>query len=251
MNPADAVPIMLLLLFGVAVGTGGIVLLLAWRWHRQSVPHLRLGQHPSGGHGWEIRRVQPLLRRPTVWLAIRSRNPERVLHALSLSDPKPCSLSEALAAENRLFIAPPIRGWVVVTGTAVPDPADDVDICFRFLRELSCKLGEIQFFSADPILHHHAWARLEAGRVIRAYAWARVTLWNQGMKTSSERELDLKVFGYGEELPPGCWGIGEFVAANAAKVPLLAARWSLDPGEVVERMPPHTRGIAGRPSERY
>jgi hypothetical protein len=140
---------------------------------------------------------------------------------------------------------------MLVVGAAVPDPADDVDVCFRFLRELSRKLGEVQFFCADPILHHHAWARFEAGRVIRAYAWAGTTLWNQGQKTSSEKELGFKMFGYDEELPPGCWGIGELIAANAGKVPLLAARWSLDPAEIAAQMPPHTQGIVGRPSVRY
>lgn len=155
-----------------------------------------------------------------------------------------------MAGENRLFIAPPVRGWVLVTGTALPDPAEDVDASFRFLRELSRKLGEVQFFCADRVLHHHAWARLEAGRVIRAYAWAGVTLWNQGVKTAAESALDLKALGYGEEASIG-WGMPDFLASNVEKVPQLAARWSLDPAEVATRLPGHALGITGRPSARY
>jgi hypothetical protein len=155
-----------------------------------------------------------------------------------------------MAGENRLFIAPPVRGWVLVTGTALPDPAEDVDASFRFLSELSRKLGEIQFFCADRVLLHHAWARLEAGRVVRAYAWAGATLWNQGVKTPAENALDLNALGYGEEAVIR-WGMPDFLAANVEKVPQLAARWSLDPAEVAMRMPPHARGIAGRPSAHY
>jgi len=246
MNPADAVPIALLLLFGVAIGIGGAIVWLAIRWNRQQAS---LHSHRLRADG-EPRPRRPILQRPILWLAIRSRDPASVLKALSLNEAAPCSWSDGLFGENRLFIAPPVRGWVLVTGSALPDPAEDVDASFRFLRELSRKLGEVQFFCADRVLHHHAWARLEAGRVVRAYAWAGATLWNQGVKTAAENALDMKALGYGEE-PSIRWGMPDFLAANAEKVPLLAARWSLDPAEIAARMPPHARGIAGRPSVRY
>jgi hypothetical protein len=236
----------LLLLFGVALGIGGAIVWLAVRWNRQ--------QKSLGTHSHWVDRAtrshRPFLQRPILWLAIRSRDPANVLKALSLSDAAPCSWSDGMAGENRLFIAPPVRGWVLVTGTALPDPAEDVDASFRFLRELSRKLGEVQFFCADRVLHHHAWARLAAGRVVRAYAWAGATLWNQGVKTAAEKALDLNALGYGEE-PSIRWGMPDFLAANVEKVPQLAARWSLDPAEVATRMPPHARGIAGRPSAHY
>ena len=253
MSPADAIPVALLLLFGTAFGIGAAIVLLALRWHRQSawpkpLPHRT---HAGGRMQPKLRRYRPLTNRPTAWLAIRSRNPAEILDALSLNDPTPCSWNDGMVGKNRLFIAPPVRGWVVVVGTAVPDPADDVDVCFRFLRELSRKLGEIQFFCADRVLHHHAWARLKAGRVLRAYAWAGTTLWNQGAQTAVESELDLKTLGYGEGPASARSRASKFFAANVELVPRLAARWSLDPVEIVESMPPHARGIAGRPSVRY
>ena len=252
MNPADAVPIALLLLFGVALGMGGVIVGLALRWNRQIATALRRDISRTGAAAAsKSRRFRPLAIRPTAWLAIRSRDPARVLDALSLNDLTPCSWNDGMACENRLFIAPPVRGWVLVVGTAVPDPAEDVDVCFRFLRKLSRKLGEIHCFHADRVLHHHAWARLEAGRVIRAYAWAGGTLWNQGVKTAAESALDLKTFGYGEDVAPARWGTSEFLATNVEKVPLFAARWSLDPAEIAERLPPHTQGIAGKPSVQY
>jgi len=248
MSPADTVPIALLLLFGVALGMGGAMVLLAIRWNRKNVsPQINTVVTNSGDWA-ETRRT--LVKRPVLWLAIRSRDPVRVLDALSLNDPTPCTWNEGLLGEERrLFIAPPVRGWVLVVGSAVPDPADDVDLCFRFLRELSSKLGEVQFFCADRVLHHHAWARLEAGRVNRAYAWAGTTLWNQGVKTAAEAALDLKSLAYGEEALIR-WGMPDFLAANVEKVPQLAARWSVDPAEVATCLPADALGIAGRPPAR-
>ena len=75
----------------------------------------------------------------------------------------------------------------------MPDPAVDVDACFRFVVDLSRKLGQVQFFSASRILHHHAWVRVEGGRVVRAYAWAGETLWSQGLRTPAEKELGMSL----------------------------------------------------------
>jgi hypothetical protein len=130
----------------------------------------------------------------------------------------------------------------------LPDPAVDVDACFRFVVDLSRKLGQVQFFSASRILHRHAWVRVEGGRVVRAYAWAGETLWSQGPRTPAEKELGLKCFDYGESPDGAPGGRLELVVANADKVPLLAARWSLDPAQVDEGFLAQEQGIAGEPS---
>jgi hypothetical protein len=126
-----------------------------------------------------------------------------------------------------------------------------VDACFRFLTELSRRVGHVQLFKADATLMHHAWARLEAGRVVRAYAWAGGTLWNQGMKTPAESELGLKCFGYGEGPRPADWSFNELISSNVEKVPLLAARWSLNPAEIDARLVERSRGVTGWPARRY
>jgi hypothetical protein len=120
-----------------------------------------------------------------------------------------------------------------------------VDATFRFLTALSRKLGHVQFFTANRVLGHHAWARLEAGRVVRAYAWAGKTLWNQGIKTRAELELSLKCFRYFETPDRPSYGQPDVIAMNTEKVPLLAARWSLDPAAIDERLFEQSRGIAG------
>jgi hypothetical protein len=120
-----------------------------------------------------------------------------------------------------------------------------VDACHLFLTALSRELGHIQFFHAEKFSAHHAWARLDDGCVTRAYAWARETIWNQGAKTPVENRLGLKCSGYGEH-STGFWATRENAAANVEKIPLLAARWSLDPG-ILHR----ADGITGESSRPY
>ena len=82
---------------------------------------------------------------------------------------------------------------------------------------------------------HHAWARLDDGCVTRAYAWAGETIWNQGAKTAAEARSGHELSGYGEDA--GGRILDDEVnmsSANVEKIPLLAARWSLDP-EILHR----------------
>ncbi len=120
--------------------------------------------------------------------------------ALALHNPKPCLWSEGLSGdgEQKLFVSPPVSGWILVIGPALPDPSDDVDVCFRFLLELSRKVGQVQFFNANSMLNEHAWVRADAGRIVRGYAWAGKTLWNQGAATQAERDLGMKCYDYTE-----------------------------------------------------
>jgi hypothetical protein len=159
---------------------------------------------------------------------------------------------EGLAGEAKLFIAPPVNGWILVFGSGLPEPQEDVDACYRFVVELSRRVGQVQLFSASRILHHHAWVRAESGRIVRAYAWAGRPLWVQGQPTRAEKELALTCLGY-TDTPEETAGFGlpDRIAANVDKVPLLAARWSLDPAAIDERFLEHECGIAGEPSHRY
>ena len=236
---------LLLVLLGIVLGGMAVMLALVLHWRRRGI-FLNSTTSPTRQlliPSFTMSQVV-FQHRPSVWLAVRSRNLHEVQTALGLNNPKPCSWIEGIVRDKKFFIAPPVNGWILVVGAALPEPEDDVDQTFRFLVNLSRKLGQVQYFAANRVLGHHAWAMIEAGRVVRAYAWAGQTLWNQGVKTRAELELGLKCYRYFEG--PGRLSFGQVdtIALNTEKVPLLAARWSLDPASIDERLLVRSQGIA-------
>ena len=92
----------------------------------------------------------------------------------------------------------------------------------------SRRVGEVQYFSMDCVLGFHAWARVREGHVMRAYAWAGRTEWNEGRITPEERVLGMQCGDYGDEPRLGFVGDSTAEMRNAERVPVLARRWGLD-----------------------
>jgi hypothetical protein len=193
------------------------------------------------------------LKRPDCWLAIKNRNVHAVQSALALHHVKPCFWADGLAGgtDQKLFISPPVSGWVLVMGSALPNPCDDEDAAFRFLLELSRKLGHVQLFSVSGVFNQHAWVRVELGHVIRAYAWSGRTLWNQGEVTDAEKELGLKCYDYAQPVQRSTFGHYDAGSGNSDKVHLLASRWSLDPDEIDDQFIEGAMGIVGEPARHF
>ena len=250
MEPWDIIAVALLTLLGFVLGGGVSLVVLVRRQLRRRRRWFRSGSEAAevaeDFSRFTIIPYNPLpTRRPTRWLAIRSRDTQAVQAALRLNNPRPCSWAEGVITSQKLFIAPPINGWTLVFGGGLPLPDDDVDACYRFLRELSQKLGHVQFFQADQLLQHHAWAQVESGRVLRGYAWTGTTVWNQGVKTAAEIALGMNCFAYGENPGSDDWVLADHLVANVEKVPQLAQRWSLDPAGIDLRHLAQQSGIAG------
>ena len=237
MRQDDLIALLLLAMQGLALGIGFMVLgwmLAVHRWNRRVQKSISPAQN--------FFPFQPATTpRPICWLAIRAASPEAVRLALGLNRAEPCSWAEGLRGNHEFFISPRVHDWVIVTGMGLPNPSDDVDATFLFLTALSRTLGHVQYFYASRLLHHHAWARLDHGCVTRAYAWAGETVWNQGIETIPEIEVDVRLYGYGEHMATIL-----DVETNYEKVPRLAARWSLDPAEVKLNPLRAATGIAGK-----
>ncbi|MFO1488268.1 MAG: hypothetical protein U1F65_07310 [Verrucomicrobiota bacterium] len=245
MNEPSLIPVLLLILLGVVLGMMAVFVAFALHLRRRGVSLTSHRGVPSLQFFPSFHPPHVVFQhRPPVWLAIRSRNLHAVQSALGLLNPRPCSWIEGIVREQKLFIAPPVNGWILVVGSGLPEVTDDVDETFRFLLGLSRKVGQVQYFAANRVLGHHAWAMAEAGRIVRAYAWAGQTLWNQGVKTRAELELGLKCYHYFEGPGRLTFGQTDVIALNTEKVPLLAARWSLDPASIDERLLVRTHGIA-------
>ena len=180
------------------------------------------------------------------WIAVRSTRPRSVQEALALRQPIACTWEEGLTAAHheKLFISPAVGGWILVFGSNLPE-IDDVDRCYRFLLELSRKLGHVQYFAVNRVLNHHAWVQAEQGNILRGYGWAGRTVWNQGARTSAELELGVTCFDYTDEPHRLLFGGADLSAANTEKVFRLARRWSIDPTTIDSRLLIRHQGIAG------
>jgi hypothetical protein len=220
--------------FGIVLGVGILFFYCAWRRASRHVADATGASRPAAGLSGPFWRAN--FEQPARWLAVRAANARVVQAALNLHRPTACSWEKGLAEarEDKLFICPPMAGWVLVVGSGLPEALEDPDRCYHFLRALSRKLGHVQFFSVSRAVNHHCWALLERGRVFRAYAWAGETLWNQGRLTAAEKEMSMRCFDYAVEQNP--LGIGEAMAANCEKVNSLAGRWSIDPGAISPEM---------------
>ena len=247
----DFMPPVLLLVFSISLGMGLTFFVLLTR--RQ--PHFQR----QAGFVVPTRKLKRLgtsfisswMQRPECWLVIKSRSLLAVQSALGLHNVKPCRWAEGLAAEARLFISPPVDGWVLAVGSGIPDPTEDADACFRFVTEISRKLGQVQLFKASRLLNHHAWVQARSGKIVRAYAWAGRTVWQQGLRTAAEKELKLKCYDYFSCPEPDFFSLSDPLSSNVEKVPLLAARWSFDPGRLDESILGRENGIAGELSRRF
>jgi len=249
LRDGDLIAALLLLVLGVTLGVGVTCLLMVLNFLRKGRLTARVPNRKKIDLMARERRLHaPIFNLPNRWIAIRSGNPQLVQAALALDNPTPCSWEEGLSAaqEHKLFISPAIRGWIFLMGSNLPEPGDDVDKCFRFIMNLSRKLGHVQYFSLNRAVNHHAWVQAELGTIVRAYAWAGKTLWNQGSMTRAEMDLSLKCYDYGEGEEHVDFGRPDSAALNTERLPLLASRWSIDPTSIDARMLKENQGIAGQ-----
>ena len=166
------------------------------------------------------------------WVVLRSQNPRAVQKALGLARPATSIwLNEQAESHSpdRLFISSPVGPWILLFGPRLPTPDEDIDRCYRFLANLSRRLGETQYYCQNPVTYQHAWARLDQGVVIRGYAWYQETLWNQGSVSAAERQTGIKTYGYGESPELWAYGMEEIYRRNTEQVFQLAELWSVDP----------------------
>ncbi|MFN0069796.1 MAG: hypothetical protein ACKVYV_19440 [Limisphaerales bacterium] len=167
---------------------------------------------------------------PDRWVAVRAPLVRDVRNALGLANTRPCPLEDAFnhPRHRGLYLTPPVNGWIMIFGPAVPDPAGDVDAVYHFVRGLGQRLGNAQYFHVHPPTGAHGWAWARGGRVVRGFAWAGKTLWNEGEATREERQLGCACPPLGGTEPDD-EALADELRVNLDKVPRLAAAWGMDP----------------------
>lgn len=204
-----------------------------------------LNKHTQRSTGEDI--IPNSLNPPEQWLAIRSGNVAAIQETLGLSNPQRCTWKDgfAISGVEKLFISPPVNGWILVVGPALPAPEEDVDFCFHFISHISKRLGHVQFFSLNSALNHHCWVRAHTGRIERAYAWCGETQWNQGPVTPEESVIGMECHKYGISIEDLDSKQITRLSNNTANIPQLAARWSINPDALSPEIFAKSSGITG------
>src|SRR3954451_5848153 len=162
----ELVWLLMLFPFGIVLSGAILFTISAVRWSKDRKLRHQFDELDLGIFISNSRVRQILMDHPCTWLAVKGKNSKRVQRALGLHDAIPCSWEQGLteAQHHKLFVSPPVNGWILVVGSGLPEPDDDVDKCFFFLRQCSRKLGHVQYYSVNRVLNHHAWALLDDGQ---------------------------------------------------------------------------------------
>jgi hypothetical protein len=114
----------------------------------------------------------------TSWLAVRHAAPQDVADALGLVQCEAMDWTRGTETAYRrgVYVARPHPEWTIAHSRIhLPVEADAANPDFPdWLLALSANLGDLQFFATDRIGDYHAWARVDAGRLTRAYCYIGV-----------------------------------------------------------------------------
>jgi len=187
------------------------------------------------------------------WLALRTKETDRVVAALGLDQPAQCNWSTGLGTvydadlgASRVFVSPPVDGWTLVAGLALPHPAADafVDKLTPELLRLSIDFAEAQYFVSYPALDMFAWVRATSGKLTRAFAMSEAgVIANKGRTSREEKALGLKMFEVrGVKGRQGPIGGPLLLYPTERHVMRVAGQWSLDP-TVIDKLARQSPGL--------
>lgn len=196
------------------------------------------------------------------WLAIRTRDTERVVERLGLADAVQANWDNGLGivysdseGSNRVFVSPPVNGWTFVIGLALPQPLGKIfaDKTVPLLLDLGSQFIEVQYYLAYPALDCFAWARVIDGKLLRAYAINDEGLvWNKGKPTKEEKTLGIRLYEMRGIKKRKSEADGELVLYPTERhVMQLAAKWSLDPTRLETMPASQALGILGEAPLRW
>jgi hypothetical protein len=189
----------------------------------------------------------------TAWVAVPSISAEELAAALGIAQLEPADWdfgvalayerSKSGAANERVFITPPLRGWTLCFGDALFEDRKG------FAADLSRRLGgrEVQRFATHRVSEEHFWERAIGGKTVRYGRSVDGELLTEGELTPEESACGFKVnlsdaelAELGDEAWDDYWWPDEdFVLA-------LAGAWSIDPILVEEEFPDAAPGFIGR-----
>jgi hypothetical protein len=144
----------------------------------------------------------------TNWFAVKTQDPMLVAKTLALTDLQKANWASGLAAaysfnskpegKKYVFISPPVNGWVLVVGLAMPYPDKraqgrlaQTDSRFESMfGVLTTSFDEVQFFGSYRVVGFEGWARARLGRIERIFCYVDGEVYeNFGPQTPVEKQL--------------------------------------------------------------
>ncbi len=187
------------------------------------------------------------------WFTLSSTDTAAVAQAFNLTVVQPCTWNDGICFTSRdlLFVSPPIQSWIFVVG----NPAALLDeqtlglTVPPLLNRLSARFGTADYFATHRVVDYHVWARSEAGRLVRGYAYLGQrdeTLWDEGAPTT-ETELGLAFFDERsrEAQEPADWEHAALQSPSEETVMQMARHWCLAPVDLTPDDSPPALGLRG------
>ncbi len=188
------------------------------------------------------------------WLAIKTDDTMGVASVIGLRQVEDANWNSGIGTvyddelgAQRIFLSPPVEGWTLVVGLALPHPVGPqfVDKLTPLLLRLGGTYSEVQYYFTYPMIDFFAWARVSNGKLVRAFALGdEGIIWNKGKPSKEERALGLRLFELrGVRGRKGDAG-GELVLYPTEEHVLQIARgWGLDPLSLGHLPPAGTSGF--------
>lgn len=193
------------------------------------------------------------------WIAIKTADQAAIAETLGIAETVPANWDAGIGTiydvrlgERYVFLTPPVSGWTLIAGVPLPIPAGRsfVDKLTPLLGALSAEFSDVQYFAAYPDVDFFAWAKLEKGRIVRAFAIGdEGVVWDRGKLTPQEKALGLKLFELrGIRGRSGDAGGAIILHPTEHQVLQMARGWSLDPSRLdTVNAEPATGAIAPAP----
>jgi len=223
------------------------------------------------------------------WFAVKAPDPASVLDTLEFGETTPANWATGLAAaygdslssEARVFVSPPVSGWVLVVGSSLPYPTNETHheigrrfdaLFFRLMR----RFDDVQFFGSHRVVSFLTWARAVNSKPVRIFAFADEVMANFGEQTPEEAKLGFvnlsglspsdagdKIFKVAEEQHTELEALvasglsrreararirqkGRDALHDEKDVLDLAALWSINPSKIQDQDHPLELGLVAR-----
>jgi hypothetical protein len=151
---------------------------------------------------------------------------------------------------NYVFMPPVVNGWQLVFGKKWIELINDFtyDKLKAQLETTSSGLGEVQFFCQKPDIKFSMWAKAVDGKMQRIYVWLgdeSENLLIEGEPTEAEKEFMLVDTLLPEHQADDYYFEDDLVMPDQLFVYELAARWSINPKELIKNQTVYGEGRLG------